>query len=83
MTAARMGFGGFEEEGEGQRGAGFTGEGEFCLQDWALPSRQFLLGAAGATLSWDFPWKLKKITASLLPKGCSSLVRNSKSPGIF
>lgn len=50
-------MGGIEGRERGRRGAGFTGEGEFCLQGWALPYRQFLLGAV---LSWGFSMEVKK-----------------------
>lgn len=53
-------MGGFEEEGEGQKGLWIHWRGgnlKFGLQGWVLPYRLFLLGAVGATLSWHFPWK--------------------------
>lgn len=70
-------MGGIEEVEEGQRRGWIHWRGNFALgAGWALPYRRYLLGAVGAALGWGFPWKLKTITTPLLPRGCSSPLRN-------
>lgn len=82
MTAARMGLGIFEEQGQGQEG---------CWIYWIhwrggiLPLGQEVSAqCSGCHVELRFSMEIKKKFAlSLLPKGCSSLLRNSKSQDIF
>lgn len=87
MTAARMGLGSFEEQGHGQKGCWIywiQWRGRILPLGMGSALQEVSARCSGCHVELGFSMEIKKkIALSLLPKGCSSLLRNSKSQDIF